>query len=138
MTIPNTEGRMTPLTDYAKRELELAGMYDDDADYGGGRIADCVLKLVEAFASQGHSGGSAAMTLGIFDTVARFRPLSPLTSDPSEWMEVGSGMWQCRRAPSVFSKDGGKTWYDLDEPRVTQEQRVQAARDAAAEARARL
>lgn len=108
----------SPLITHARRELELAGMFDLDADYGPGAIAGQVLELVEVFAKQQHSGGSAAYTLGLFEKLARLRPLSPLTSEPEEWIdrsvESGEPLWQSRRCPSVFSRDGGKTWYDLD------------------------
>ena len=73
------------------------------------------MALVKIFAEQGHSGYSAAMTTEIVTKLMRYEPLTPLTSDPSEWMEVESGkMWQSIRKPSAFSKDGGQTWYDLD------------------------
>lgn len=36
-----------------------------------------------------------------------FEPLSPLTGEASEWMEVGDGMWQNRRCSRVFKgRDG--------------------------------
>jgi hypothetical protein len=107
------------LLEFARDEMQRAGLYNADCDYGAGEIAVCVEKMVEAFSSFGHSGGSAAMTLAVFDKVIRFKPLTPLTSDPAEWFDVsesmgGESMWQNRRSPSVFSKDGGKTWSDLD------------------------
>jgi hypothetical protein len=102
------------LVKYAESELRRAGLFDADSDYDGA-IGPAVLELVEKFAAQGHSGFSAHLTLSLFDTVAHFKPLSPITSDPNEWMEVESGkMWQSKRSPTLFSKDGGKTWYDLD------------------------
>lgn len=107
------------LVEHAKEELTRAGLFDKDSDYDE-MLGDAVLELVEKFAAQGHSGFSAMQTLAIFDRVARFKTLSPITSDPSEWVEVsdyfnGKGVWQNRRNPAVFSNDGGKTWYDLDE-----------------------
>ncbi len=78
-------------------------------------VAKAVLELVDVLSKQGHSGFSASMTLAIFDRVARFKPLTPLTSSPDEWNEIGDGHWQSRRCPSVFSYDGGKTWYDIDD-----------------------
>jgi hypothetical protein len=44
--------------------------------------------------------------------------LSPITA-ADEWtdrsVESGYPLWQSVRCPSVFSKDGGATWYDLDD-----------------------
>lgn len=105
------------LVSHAKRELELAGMYDADADYGGA-LAPHILDLIKLFASEGHSGGSAAVTIGVFERLARFKTLSPLTDDLEEWMQVEMGdkpCWQSRRQSSCFSMDGGKTYYDIDE-----------------------
>lgn len=109
------------LVQHAKEELERAGMFDKDADYGGA-IAEYVMDLMEVFASQEHSGGTAMLTLEVFNQLARFSTLTPLTTDPAEWMDVsaasgGEGVWQSRRKPSVFSNDGGKTAYDLDTDR---------------------
>ncbi len=108
---------MSKLLAFAKDELRRAGLYDQDSDYNG-MVGDAVEKLVEVFAGQGHSGMSAEITLAAFDRVARWKPLTPITSDPSEWNDVseysGEPMWQSRRSPSTFSKDGGQTWYDLD------------------------
>jgi hypothetical protein len=115
------------LREHAESEMRRAGLYDADADSGPGAIAKNVLELIQVFASQGHSGGSAMMTIGLFEKLVRFQPLTPITSDPAEWMEViapganvraePTGLWQNRRKPSSFSRDGGKTWYDLDDPK---------------------
>jgi len=115
---------MSNLVDHARRELELAGMFDYDGkgdtfDAYNKMMAEAVLALVEVFAEQGHSGMSAGMVLGMFTEVANYRPLSPLTADPAEWQDVDFGMWQNRRRPDAFSKDGGQTYYLLDDPDTT-------------------
>lgn len=104
------------LVEYAKNELQIAGLLDKDSDYEG-RLGESVLELIEVFAKQGHSGGSREMMIGIFTKLAMFHPLTPITSNPDEWMKVSETgpMWQSKRKPTTFSKDGGKTWYDLDE-----------------------
>jgi hypothetical protein len=73
------------------------------------------------FAKQGHSGGSAQLTLDAFNEVARYKTLTPLKNpmDTGEFMEVGLAVEGCSvlqstRKSTVFSRDGGKTWYDLD------------------------
>ncbi len=106
------------LVEHAKRELQLAEMFYKDADYSG-EVAHSVMELIEVFAKQGHSGMSAALTLELFAVLARFNPLTPLNSNPDDWFDItemsGSPKWQSKRKPSAFSRDGGKTWYDLDE-----------------------
>lgn len=106
------------LVRHAQRELELAGLFDEDADYGG-MLAEGVMRLVRVFAEEGHSGASAGITVAILERLLRFQPLTPLTDDPAEWNEVGEDTWQSSRRPDAFSEDGGKTYYLLDEePRV--------------------
>lgn len=106
------------LVEYAKSEMKLAGLYDEDADYGG-MIPDAVMALVEAHSKQGHSGGSHHVVLQIFNRVINFKPLTPIDSNPETWMEVGSNVWQSKRSPTLFSVDAGQTWYDLDDPEKT-------------------
>lgn len=101
------------LIGHAEREMRAAGLYDDDADYGG-LIPQAVMALVRAHSEQGHSGGSHYLVLSIFNKVINFKPLTPIGSTPDEWVHVGDKLWQNSRAYSVFSEDGGKTWYDID------------------------
>lgn len=100
------------LVTYARAELQRAGLFDPDSDYGG-MLGQAVLDIVEKFAEAGHSGTSAAITISILEKLLRYEPLTALTYEPDEWNEVGDGMWQNRRKSDVFSKDGGATWYDL-------------------------
>ncbi|NIO30179.1 MAG: hypothetical protein GTN75_00095 [Gemmatimonadetes bacterium] len=51
------------LEQHARRELELAGLFDEDSDYGG-MLGHSTMRLIEAFAAEGHSGMSAAMQDG--------------------------------------------------------------------------
>ena len=90
---------------HAKRELELAGAMEDWPLYRD---------IIKVFASQGHSGGSASVVIPNLNKLLQFQNLSPLTSKPEEWTEVGEGVWQSKRNPSIFSKDGGATWYALN------------------------
>jgi hypothetical protein len=101
------------LTEHARRELELCGQYAEDQEY-----SESIIRAVEAFASYGHSGGSAMIAREQLHALLGFKTLSPVTSNPDEWIDQsevsGTPMWQNRRDPAVFSTDGGKTWYSLD------------------------
>jgi hypothetical protein len=94
------------LTDFAREELTRAGMFDKDSDYGG-MLGDAVMKMVEQFADEGHSGFSASMAVSIFGKLAKYEPLTPLTGADDEWNEVGNGTWQSRRCPHVFKDATG-------------------------------
>jgi|ERR1035441_1967550 hypothetical protein len=102
------------LAEHARRELDLCGQYAEDPEY-----SESIIKAVEAFASYGHSGGSAMCAREQLHALLGFKTLSPLTSDPAEWVDQSemssTPLWQNRRNPAAFSTDAGKTWYTLDE-----------------------
>lgn len=102
---------MSNLVEHARRELRLSGEDDD--------VAEGIVHVVQAFADCGHSGGSAPFAIAYLEKLLRFQPLTPITSDPSEWIdrseESGRPFWQNRRDGRAFSEDGGKTWWHLDD-----------------------
>ena len=109
------------LADHAKKELQLAGLFNKDSDYDG-MIGKAVMELCKCFAGQGHSGFSANWVLDLFRRLGKYEPLTPITDSPDQWQDVsemGGGskkkMWQCRRDPKLFSEDGGKSYYDVND-----------------------
>lgn len=114
---------MSNLVKHAEKELKLAGLFDKNSDYDG-MLGQAVMELVKVFAKQGHSGFSAHTVLQIFNEVASYKPLTPIGKSKDEWMDVaemtadGKGMWQNTRRSTTFSRDGGKTWYDIDDPNL--------------------
>lgn len=111
------EDEESNLVTYARNELTLAGMFDEDADYGP-RLAEHIVGIVREFSEGGHSGMSASITIEILSKLLRFEPLTPLTYEPDEWIAVseqsGLDVWQNKRKSDVFSTDHGETWYCLD------------------------
>lgn len=102
---------MSNLQSHAEYELRRVGLFDEDGAYGG-MLGPAALALVKLFSEQGHSGMSASFIVGIFEKLARFQPLSPLTGDDDEWMEIDNGLYQNRRCSRVFKKDGHA--YDIE------------------------
>lgn len=104
---------MSRLVEHARRELELCGQYAESPAY-----AQSIIAAIAAFASYGHSGGSADVAIKQLHTLLLRRTLSPLTSDPAEWEDrseiSNSPLWQNARDSAAFSRDGGKTWYFVD------------------------
>lgn len=99
---------------HAKRELDLAGEDDD--------ITAWMVGVVREFARYGHSGGSIGPCMAMLNQLLKFKPLTPLTDDPDEWLHHGEeawggagGIWQSMRDPEAFSTDGGATYYLLSE-----------------------
>lgn len=103
---------MSNLTNYARSELERAGLFSKEGDFYGGMMGEAVMKLIEVFADEGHSGMSASYCIGIFEKLARFEPLTPLTGDDDEWNEVGDGVFQNKRCSHVFKENGAA--YDIE------------------------
>jgi hypothetical protein len=102
------------LVDHARKELELIG--EEPETIAG------YLKVIQAFADMGHSGGSASVAIPVINDLLQFKNLSLLTDDPAEWMQVSEeqwgqpgGIWQSCRNPEAFSNDGGKSYYLLSE-----------------------
>ncbi len=107
------------LESHAKYEIKKAGLDADDSDYDG-MIGKAVLELMKVYAKQGHSGFSAQWTRELFNKLANYETLTPVTSDPEEWANVREGadgepLWQSKRNPALFSENGGKTWWNVDE-----------------------
>jgi hypothetical protein len=96
---------------FAESELRRAGLLDKDSDYDGA-LGECVLKMIDLFAEQGHSGASARAALDLFERLGRYEPLTPLTGDDDEWTEVGGDFFQNKRCPRVFKGDDGAA-YDI-------------------------
>lgn len=101
------------LVEHAQRELELARVEED--------VRPSLIQAIEAFSSYGHSGGSYSICAPMLYDLLNYRPLTPLTDDPSEWVDVakqsGYTLWQNARDSEAFSIDGGKHYYLLREER---------------------
>lgn len=121
-------------TDICIKELERAGLFDKDSDYGG-MLGDAVKELLLVFQKQGHSGYSAQVTASIFYRLIKGEPISPLTAEKDEWVEVSEGLFQSCRVSAVFinkkesdkpykldgkafSDDGGKSYFTNKDSRV--------------------
>lgn len=100
------------MMDWAKRELDLAGYKEsEDPNDVNNWMRNDVLKLLEMFCEQGHSGFSANYAIQLFQTLANWKPLSPLTGADDEWNEVGPDLWQNKRASSVFKGEDGRAYW---------------------------
>lgn len=110
---------MSNIKNHALAEFRAAGWVDEKGDYTDEMqqaICEHVLKLLEIFAGEGHSGSSAPYAINVFKKLAMFEPLVPLTGEDWEWTEVGEGCFQNKRCSRVFKQadrfDGQA--YDID------------------------
>lgn len=107
------------LYEHAERELGLVNCDE------GKKAA--LLAAVKGFATDGWSGGSVGWGIETLVRLLSYKPLTPITSEPSEWVEVGGPtiehlraerLWQNARRSTSFSRDGGRTWYDIEDPEL--------------------
>ena len=102
---------MSNILKHAERELSLIGYDGKDAYNNMAKAA--IMELLTTFANQGHSGFSANYVSDIFNKLARYETLSPLTGEDNEWKDVTemSGdrktLFQNNRDSAVFKDDTG-------------------------------
>lgn len=105
---------MSNILKWAEQELRYAGYDINDPEDGPNRwLAEGTLELLKVFADQGHSGSSAPYAVALFEKLAMWKPIAPLTGEDDEWNEVGPDVWQNRRNSAVFKgEDGQAYWMD--------------------------
>lgn len=101
---------MSNMINYAKHELDIIGLREDATDEMDRAMRKHILHMVEAFSDEGHSGFSANYALAILKKVLAFKPLTELTGEDSEWVEVADGLHQNKRASDVFKDANGAYW----------------------------
>lgn len=101
------------MNEHAKHELDLIGL-KEDSDEMDRAMRNHILKMVEVFSDERHSGFSASYALAILSKLLKFEPLTPLTGEDSEWNLVSEidNLYQNRRCSHVF-KSNGKS-YDIN------------------------
>jgi hypothetical protein len=104
---------------HAMREFQYVGWVDENGKFTDEMqemLCNGVMKLLEIFDKEGHSGSSAPYAINLFKRLAAFEPIGPLTGEDWEWNEVGDGSYQNKRMGSVFKQDdrfdGKPYWLD--------------------------
>lgn len=103
---------MSNLINYAKDEMDLIGLREDSDDEMNRAMREHILQMVKVFSDEGHSGFSANYALAILKKVLDFKPLSALTGEDDEWLEVADELYQNKRASNVFKDKDGAYWSD--------------------------
>lgn len=109
---------MSNLIEHLKYEFIHAGWLNGDtgkfSDEMQAEIYKCLAKLLAEFGSQGHSGTTAPYTLELFNKLARYQPISPLTGNDSEWTHVyddDGPVYQNKRDGSIFKNGDGTAYW---------------------------
>ena len=98
---------MSNLYNHALTEFRAAGWTDEDGKFKDEMqemICKHVLELLKIFADEGHSGTTAPYTVRMFEKLAMFEPLVPLTGEEWEWFDHGNGVFQNKRCSRVFKQ----------------------------------
>ena len=110
---------MSNLLTHARNEFRAAKWINDNGEYCSemqGMICDHVLKLLQVFSDEGHSGSSAPYAANMFKKLAMYEPIAPLTGEDWEWTLLDYGVdpkWQNKRCSRVF-KDADGVAYDIE------------------------
>lgn len=100
---------------HALRELALIGYGPYTTDPMNLMMQESLLEAIYNFSKQGHSGSSGEYFRQVFNRLLAFENLSEITNNPGDWQEVGHDMWQSRRNSKLFSADGGKHYWDVND-----------------------
>lgn len=103
---------MSNLLAHAKHELSLL-RGGDEPDEMQDAIEAHILKMVELFADEGHTGMSAGYAIQILEKVLRYEPITPLTGADDEWtdLEYAPDMkYQNKRCGHVFKGADGRAY----------------------------
>lgn len=107
---------MSNLNKHAIQEFRAAGWINDKGEYNDSMqqaICKHVLKLLDVFSTEGHTGTTAPYAIGLFSRLARFEPIAPLTGEDWEWIKHDYGTYQNKRASHVFKDEDGNA-YDIE------------------------
>lgn len=107
-------------TEAAIGELEYAGLLGDNSEYDG-LVGRSVKELLLVLGNQGHSGGSHALVLELFNRVASGHPLTDLCGAEEQWVDHHNNphmsdfkpamRYQSRRVSTVFTNDFKRAQY---------------------------
>lgn len=98
---------MSNLENHALAEFRAAGWVDESGKFCDEMqklMCDQVVELLKLFSSHGHSGSSAPYAISLFEKLAKFEPIVPLTGEDWEWSEVSDGTFQNKRCSHVFKQ----------------------------------
>lgn len=129
---------MSHLVEFAENELNrILKTCENSEDLKMQKaINDNILDIVKKFSEQGHTGFTANYSLNILKRLLDWKPISVLTGEDDEWVELNytpDTAYQNKRCPSifkdadgraynvegkVFSDDNGHTWFTGSDSRV--------------------
>lgn len=101
---------------YAELEFKASGWMNEDGIFDDDMqelLCTQVLELLELFSTHGHSGTTAQYAINLFEKLAKFEPLAPLTGEDWEWGELDYSddmQYQNKRCSHVFKDSDGRAY----------------------------
>lgn len=96
------------LVEHAKYELDLIAKKAKEEGPEAYRMQlvfnNAILDVIRAFANGEHSGFTASIAIQYIDRLLRYKPLTRLTLEDSEFVEVADGVYQNIRCGNVFKQ----------------------------------
>lgn len=86
---------------WAEREFKLSENHHNE-DGSLDSIATDAMKLFAVVDYISDTSYSTIATVSLVLDLTKFRPITPLTGNDDEWMEVSEGIFQNRRCPHIF------------------------------------
>ena len=105
---------MSNLQTHAKQEFIAAGWCTEDGHFDDDMqelICEQVCELLKVFSQQGHSGCSAPYLLNLFNKLAKFESISPITGQANEWCMVTDNLYQNIRCSAIFKNNDDRPYY---------------------------
>jgi hypothetical protein len=101
---------VTALGDHAIAELDILGVVDP--------LRAATITIVGTLADL--TVEQRDIVNGYVTILAQFKPLSPLTNDPAQWLDRSAtsgerALWQSARDPDAWSRDDGQTFFRMSE-----------------------
>lgn len=101
---------VTALGDHAIAELDIVGAVDP--------VRASTITIVGTLADL--TVEQRDVVNGYVTTLTQFQPLSPLTNDPTQWIDRSEtsgerALWQSARDPDAWSRDEGITYFRMSE-----------------------
>lgn len=92
---------------FAIEEMQRANFDESDIVF--------VVNFLNEFYDRYDSGGAVWAMTDALNRLIKGQPLTSLTGEDDEWMEVGPSVFQNRRCGTVFKDEEGRC-YDIDTP----------------------
>lgn len=106
--IRNEKEHENELVKFAKNELEILLEQSKREGDESASMQDAfnknIIEVVKAFSEGEHSGFTANLALQYIDRLLRYKPLTHLTLEDNEFIEVADGVYQNARCGSVFKQ----------------------------------